>query len=270
MRAGLPINQNGMSIVMVLVVTGIVGISTMAILAMGSQKRKVTQQMNLSTSVSAVKEKLTGLVVSPQSWQTIQSRNASAFTGPIDPEHLPSLDIYLPSSGAGAGTTAYYSSSNPTAGFDMKGKPCTGFNPDIGNDACPIHYDVSLKSRVFQNSNWIDTVKFSLKYRPATAGLQVNVNAADYSFDLVRNLDPQSAESACIAIGGNYITSENSCSKRLTKDYPACRGVNTFRGLASGPGGGNCEAKAIVATSCPGSQVIKGFRESRPICGEPL
>lgn len=264
MRTRMPLNQNGMSMIMVLVVMGIVGLSAISIMSMGDQKRKISGQMNVSVSASLVKQKLVGMILSPQSWQATQTHNSGAFVN-FDSSHPPTLDIYTPDS-----NTPFYQPTNAQAGFDLKGNPCTTYSAN-GNDTCPFRYDITLKSRVFQNANWIDTLHFALTFTPASAGLILNTSTTQFTFDLVRNLNDQSVESACISISGLYDAETNSCSAKITKSVATCGGSQTYRGPASNNGSTNCDNKTAAPTACTGSQVVKGFDvNNNPVCGAPL
>lgn len=264
MRTRISLNQKGMSLVTVLVVMGIVGLSAISIMRMSDQKRKLSDQINLSTSANLVKQKLVGLILSPQSWQATQTHNSAEFAN-FNSNHPPTLNIYAPDS-----STAYYQVTNPTAGFDLKGNPCTSFSAN-GNDSCPLRYDIKLKSRVFQNANWIDTLHFELSFKPASSGLILNAGTNQFTFDLVRNLNDQSVESACISINGIYDTQTNSCSAKITKSVASCAGGLTYRGPAANTSDTNCDSKTSTPTACTGSQVIKGFDSNRnPMCGNPI
>lgn len=264
MRTRMPLNQNGMSLVTVLIVMGIVGLSALSILRMSDQKRKLSQQMNVSVSASLVKQKLVGLILSPQSWQATQTHNSQAFAN-FNPNNPPTLNIYTPGS-----STAFYQPTDSAAGFDLKGNPCTGFSAN-GNDSCPLRYDITLRSRVFQNANWIDTLHFALSFKPASSGLILNTSTAQFTFDLVRNLNDQSVEAACISISGVYDAATNACSEKITKPVAACGGGETYRGPASNAGSTNCDIKTTAPTACAGGQVIKGFGPNgNPTCGTPL
>ncbi|HWU44175.1 MAG TPA: hypothetical protein VN132_12075, partial [Bdellovibrio sp.] len=121
-----------MSLILVLVIFALIGISAITILTMGEQKRRVSQQMNLTITAQQVKQKLMGLVLAPQSWQAIQTYNAPAFamfpdpavttTTVSPPTSFPTLDLYEPNS-----TAPYYKTSDHNAGFDLRGNPCTSF-----------------------------------------------------------------------------------------------------------------------------------------------
>ena len=122
MRTRMSLNQNGMSLVTVLVVMGIVGLSAISIMRMSAEKRKLSSQMNVSVSASLVKQKLVGMILSPQSWQATQANNSQAFTN-FNVNLPPTINIYTPDS-----NTAFYQPTDSGAGFDLKGNPCTGFS----------------------------------------------------------------------------------------------------------------------------------------------
>jgi type II secretory pathway pseudopilin PulG len=268
MRTCLPLNstlnQKGMSLITVLVLIGILGFSALLITSMGKQKRKMSQQMSVSVSASLVKQKLVGLVLAPQSWQATQAHNSQAFAS-FDPDHPVTLDIYSQDS-----NDPFYRTTNPEAGFDLKGNPCTSFSMN-GNDNCPFRYDITLKSRVFQNGNWIDTLHFALNFRPSSAGFVLNATANQFTFDIVRNLNDQSVEAACISIKGVYNASTNSCTAKITRSVASCGVSQTYRGPGLNSGASNCDNKVVAQKACSGNQVIKGFgNDGDPICGAPL
>ncbi len=272
MCSGLLLNQKGASQALVLVTFAIIGIVATVIITIGNQKRKISQQMNVGISANLIKEKLVGVVLSPKSWQVTQSHNHAAFSGSTSPSGssssgtaAPKLDLYLPDS-----TVAYYESKNPAAGFDLKGNVCNTFSAS-GNDDCPFHYDISLVNHVFQNANWIDTVHFELQFRPASLNMILNTSASQYSFDLTRNFNDQSVETACVSVHGNYDPNTNSCSIKLTDTVAACGAGETYRGPLVNASHTKCDPKRTVHTTCSGSQVIKGFNSNgNPICGAPL
>lgn len=264
MRTRMPLNQSGMSAALVLVVMMIVGLAAIPIISRSSQKRKISEQMNVSVSASLVKQKLIGMILSPQSWQATQDHNNTAFTS-FNSNQPPLLDIYSPDS-----SNPFYPSTNIQAGFDLKGNPCTEFRSS-GNDNCPLRYEIQLKNRVFQNANWLDTLHFELSFKPESAGLILNAKAAQFTFDLVRNLNEQSVESACISISGLYDANTNSCSVQITRSVATCAGNQTYRGPAVNNGANNCDTKTTTASTCTGSQVVKGFDgNGNPVCGAPL
>lgn len=264
MRTRMPLNEKGMGIVVVLIVMAMVGAAAFVALTMGSEKRKFSSQMNVLVSANLVKQKLVGIVLAPQSWQITQAHNTAAFAS-FNPAQPSTLDIYTPDS-----TAAYYAPSNPRAGFDLKGTPCDGFSYN-GNDSCPFRYVITLKNHVFQNGNWIDTLHFELNFKTLSTELKLNAAAPEFTFDLVRNLNEQSVESACVSINGVYNDANNACSMQLTKAVPPCTGNQTYRGPASVNGASNCETKSITARACIPGEVIKGFTANgTAYCGTPL
>ncbi len=264
MRTCMPLNQKGMSLVVVLVVLGVVGAAAVVMMTNGVQKRKISQQMNVSVSANLVKQKLVGLVSAPKSWQKTQVGNSAAIISFVA-SSPPSLDIYTPDS-----VTPYYAATNPYAGFDLNGNTCTSFST-TGNDACPFHYDIRLQARVFQNGNWIDTIRFTLSFRPATSALVLNAADPAFSFDLVRNLNEQSVEAACISMLGIYNAETNQCSVKITNAVAPCTGGDTYRGPAVNVASNNCDAITGAGLICAPTQVVKGFNSSGdPVCGDPL
>lgn len=267
MRPRMPLNENGMTIIAILMVVTVVGIAASTILAMSVEKRKISNRLNVSASANLAKQKLVGAVMSPASWQLTQSGNASAFAsfagGAPSQNALPTLKIYI----AGM-STPYYQPSNDKAGFDLTGAPCTSFDSVKGNDSCPLRYDVKLKSHVFQNSNWIDTVHFELSFKPKSTDLVFNAKASEFTFDLTRNLDDKSVESACISISGAYDAASNSCSVRITTPVATCASGKTYRGPASNSTSTNCDTKSLTVTTCASNQVVKTFDgNGNPVCG---
>ncbi len=259
----LKINKRGMSLLVVLMVTGVVGISSLMVLNMGTQKRIVAQQMNMVVSADLIKQKLIGAVISPRSWQLTQANNNAAFAG-FNPAAPPLLNLYKEDSGA-----VFYQAANAAAGFDFKGNQCTTFT-NGGNDSCPFHYDISLKNRVLQNGSWIDTLHFALRFKPASTTFVLNAGSPQFTFDIVRNLDDRSVESSCLSVNGIYDAATNLCSVKVTKPVAACAGPQTYRGPASNVALTNCDNKIIAVTTCLGAQVVKGFAlDGSPTCGAP-
>lgn len=263
MRKRLLLNDQGMSLVTVLMTFSIFTIAMGSMLTYAAQKRKIAERMNLSATANLVKQKLVGLVLAPQSWQVTQARNSTVFAT-FNPASPAILDIFSVDA-----TTPYYQASHPWAGFDMKGRPCMGFTPS-GNDLCPLRYEITLKNRTFQNGNWIDTLHFELLFRPAK-GLALKTSSEEFSFDLVRNLNDQSAESACIAVRGVYNAKSNACTVKLTESVSPCANNQTYRGPALNGGASRCDNRTIASTSCANGKVVKGFdANGTPLCGAPL
>lgn len=264
MRTCMPLNQSGMSVALVLIVIGVVGLAAIPIMSRSQQKIKISDQMNVSVSASLVKQKLIGLILAPQSWQATQNYNNAAFTN-FNPNLPPNLDIYSPGL-----SNLYYPSTNEQAGFDLNGNPCLSFRSS-GNDNCPLRYQIQLKNRVYQNANWVETLHFELVFKPESTGLILNVTTAQFTFDLVRNLNDQSVEAACISISGRYDATTNSCSEKITRPVQTCGSNQTYRGPAVNSAGSYCDTKTTTVTTCNGSHVVKSFgTDGNPICGAAI
>lgn len=264
-------DQKGMSIVLVLIVIAVIGAAAVTVMSMGNSKRKVSQQLDVSVAANLVKQKLMGIVLSPESWQITQEKNPTAFQA--YKANNPKLDLYIP----GDSSAPYYQSSNPKSGFDLKGKPCTDFGSDpkvsgsTGNDNCPFRYDITLEGHQNINGAWFDTIHFQLSFKPRTANFLLNTDNTDLSFSLQRNVDSQSVETACISLNGTYNYKTNSCSTQLTTPVAACGEGKTYRGPAGSSGKSNCDSRAITATVCSSDKVVKGFDDrGNVVCGAPL
>lgn len=274
-------NQNGNVLIIGLVLTAVIAIGAVAILSRNQTGQKVQQQTNLPGVVDQIKATLVGAVMSPQSWQVIQKRNAKAFAyqpqyppndqppaggGPTQttlPLMMQSLDIYLVDS-----ELPYYPATDSRAGFTMQGQPCgtrdmkVAFNPDKGNDNCPFRYNVYLLSHVQHNGVWVDTVRFELLFRPEKSSLVINEKSDRYTFNLVRNVDENNVEATCKSIKGTYDKKTGSCSVELAEEVKCPTGQG-YRGS----GGTSCVVMKSASKTCTGGQSITGFdQEGNPIC----
>lgn len=174
---------------------------------------------------------------------------------------------------------AYYSPTNARAGFDSNGEPCITYNPN-GNDECPFRVEIRLIDHQLVNGAWVDTLRFGLKYRPLNQKTSFNPAIAEFNFQISRNVDIKSAESACLAINGTYYPDTNKCSIQLTKTSTACQTGYTYSGpegeTIDNVSGGtssdtHCTQKVVLSQACQTGTVIKGFDEQgRPICGAAL
>lgn len=275
-------NEKGNVLIIALALTAVIAIGTVAMLSRNQTGQKVQQQTNLPGVVDQIKATLVGAVMSPQSWQIIQKRNAKAFAykppmyppnqdaggGPTPttmPLMMQSLDIYLVDS-----ELPYYEATSPRAGFTMQGAPCGGrdmkvaFNPDKGNDSCPFRYNVYLVSHVQHNGVWIDTLRFELLFRPEKASLIINEKSERYTFNLVRNVDENNVEATCKSIKGIYDKKKGACSIELAEEVD-CPSGQSYRGS----GGTSCVVMKVAAKSCAAGQSVSGFdQEGNPVCAE--
>lgn len=265
MRACLSVkSEKGSSLMSIVLAIGLMGIATLGILSWSTQKSHAGRQMNIHAVADQIKQRLVGAVISPNSWQLTQNYNTRAFADPVfsqgngngpaaNSEAYPKLNLYI------AGSSGiYYETNNPNAGFSPAGVPCTNFDAQNGNDACPFRYDIRLVRHVYQNGNWIDTVRFELTFKPASSKYILNSKKSQYTFDLVRNLDEKSVESSCIALNGQYNANTGECSVRITRATSCAQNSGAYRGPAAN-GGQSCETPRAASLACGTGQVIKGF-----------
>ena len=289
-------SERGMSLAVVMIGVAISGIVAMGVVSWEKQKVAAKPRINVQATAEQIKQKLIGAVISPDSWQLTQSYNSAAFTtvtslssAPISggtgtSSHLtqgqqssmtatsstsstadtnltttevayPSLDIHL----AGQSPSLFYSPSS-TAGFNMQGEPCNAYDDSAGNDECPFHYNIQLVKHILQNGNWIDTLRFTLSYRPASLNASLNTAQSLYSFDIDRNFNEKSVETSCISIGGTFNAATGECSSKIT---PIVDCTTTTARAYIGPhlasGTSHCQTAQIAATPCGSHQAISGF-----------
>jgi len=275
MRSSLPVNsEKGISLVGVLMLVGLLGIASIGIVTWNKQKLATNRQINVQSTAEQIKQKLLGAVISPDSWAATSGHNSSAFSSPhvlstataVSTDLYPSLDLYL--SNGSAPPTLLYRSTDPQAGFNLQGDACSPFNSVSGNDECPFRYEVKLIKHQMQNTNWIDTIRFELSFKPATLNMVLNTGQSLFSFNIDRNFDAKSIETSCVALSGNYTSGK--CSVMLTPVVTCSSGAKAFAGLssggsASGGSGGStsgCESPSISPVACGSNSAISGFSSS--------
>lgn len=268
MLTRLSLNQKGSSFISVLVLCVMVGMVAAVISNFNVQTRKIAVKSSAPTTARLIKQKLLNLVLTPASWQVIQSKNSHAFAS-FDPANPPLLDIYQANS-----NTAYYATTDQASGFDYSAKPCQNYVANLsneGNDSCPFRYHIYLKNRSLVNGSWVDTLHFELNYHPKTQDIIFNASTIEFNFDIARNLNEQSVEASCIAIGGIYNAVTNECSNKLTNTIANCGTGKVFKSQQNTLPSNNCVNTSVSQLNCSGTQVIKGFTsQGNPICGSPL
>ena len=268
MLTRLPLNQKGSSFISVLILCVMVGMAAAVISNLNIQTRKIAVKSSAPTTARLIKQKLLNLVLTPASWQVIQAKNSQVFAN-FNPAHPPLLDIYQANS-----NTPYYATTTLTSGFDYASKPCQTYVTDLtaeGDDSCPFRYHVYLKNRALVNGSWVDTLRFELNYHPKAQDIIFNATTPEFNFDIARNLNEQSVEASCIAIGGIYNSVTNECSKKLTNTIPNCGTGKVFKSQQNIQPSSNCVNTSVTQVSCSGTQVVKGFtQQGNPICGPPL
>lgn len=272
MRGCLPIKNNrGMSVALVMGIVVIVGLAIGTVTSMQRNMIHSLQQMNVRSNALQIKQKLIGAIMSPDSWQVTQARNPRAFSAYTSNGQTrsqggssdgPLLDLFIPGS-----SVPFYASSVSTAGFDLAGETCKTFNAIDGNEKCPFRVEVRLKNRYLQDSSWVDVVGFKMLFKPGQENLVFKNSGSDFEFDLVRNLNSQSVQASCEALGGTYNSSSKTCSVSFAQEVRCSASNQSYRGPASG----GCATRAITPTRCETGAVIRGFdSRGNPICVKPI
>jgi hypothetical protein len=285
---GLIKNNRGSAMIASLALVSAIMVVTGSVATVSMRKMKSSSQMNVSGTANQIKEKMSGLVVSPSGWQLVETNNQEVFDNAANSQSYSQLSsdqkllkLYISTPG---GQSVYYDSTNFKAGFNMSGEPCTSedgpFNPETGNNRCPFRYEVFLKERVMRGTTAIDTVVLYFKFKPASNGLvlkgghkfaaDVDLNNLDstnpYIITIRRNFDKKSVVTSCIALDGEYNTDSGECSVKITRPADCDQYPGQYY---SGPGDSDgCGAVANVS-SCSRRTAVEGFAGgSQPVCGQ--
>jgi hypothetical protein len=261
-------NQCGSVLIPLIVGTAVFAVAAGIILTKVSATQKINSDLGITLGAERARAMIRGIVQDPRSWAATQTANASAFTA-FDPSSPPALKLLLTDG------TVYYNSKDPHAGFSPAGVPCTTSSSPSGNgsalaadaDLCPFRYDITLKNHEQINGIWVDTVRAELRYSGTKRAF--NTLAERYTFNLRRNFDDASAESACVSLGGDFNLDTGSCSTQVTQ-AATCSGSTYVRGPATTGASAPCATASPEHVTCPAGTVIKKFDGGNPVCGYPL
>lgn len=208
------LNNSGFGILEILVTVGILGVVMMGMISLGTVILNGQRQSNLVFQLETMRRTLTTLVNSPSSWNQI-----IAATSNHGIPTQPGMECLLPAStlpctkngqdlsasgvaianqmisqildGSGA---VFYNPTQPTSGFTAQGTACNTFSPPpaVGNDACPIRYDITwsaICSTVSAPGTCISPqarIQITLVYNPGQAGSKTVLNPANYSATFIQ------------------------------------------------------------------------------------
>lgn len=267
MHTRMSLNQKGSTLIVVLIVLVFLGLTAIVISNFNIQTLKTVSKASAPKIARLMKQKLLNLVLTPASWQNIQTKNSEKFST-FNPSSPFLINIYQAD-----GSTPYYKSENPVVGFDYLANPCSQFVSDMtleGSDSCPFRYEILLKNKTQVNGSWVETIRFTLLYHPKSSDIIFNSNAPEFNFDIARNFNEQSVESTCISIGGIYENIKNECSKKISNPISNC-GTGKVIKSQNNNANSNCDTAMVPTKSCTSGQVIKGFNsQGQPLCGSPL
>jgi prepilin-type N-terminal cleavage/methylation domain-containing protein len=133
----------------------------------------------------------------------------------------------------------YYSTRNPTQGFNMDAEPCTGFSERQGSPDCPFRVELDLELQCLNGCNLRNlNIKSRLLYRPGPS--EMVQNFVGVNFEENRLLPLVIDDSNCTDHGGTFDDATRTC--RLPTRSVACADPN---------------------------QVMYGFQDGDPLCRNP-
>ncbi|RYZ93319.1 MAG: hypothetical protein EOP06_01380 [Proteobacteria bacterium] len=264
-------NQHGSSLLIVILVTAVVAITAAAAVDYQIERTKKERAERVKPAIKVFKEQLVSLVSSPRAWSKTQARNASAFAraerasvsvGSRVTTNNQNQDTALNIYGEDD-TSLFYSSADPTAGFDMNGKKCV-VNLTSDNSQCPFRYRVSLENRSFVNGRWIDLVRFQLVLNSSKNLPPINPSNPEFSFIMNRSYSGEAGVQAlCQATGGTYNDATARCSTQLTQEAD-CNDQLVYRGPASTSDQGVCALRQ-PSSVCPPGQAAYGVGDNSQV-----
>jgi hypothetical protein len=242
-------NEKG-NIVLSLVASGVVLTLLSGVVSLLTKQSQSLRYLQVDTAIENVQELVRSRILNEVTWRrivnhgsnsnaleclsdgTIPSECRSDSSGPTD------VSLRL----IEADGTTLYNSSNPQSGFTMDAVPCNGFNPDDGNDDCPLRIDFQTRNRCYAvGGNACGNVTLDIivnvSYRPEGIGfLQFNTEAR--SFVVNREPSLMLSEDRCYSVNGDYDQGATEC--RLPFPDYACPQGQAMRGFTE-DGGPDCQ-----------------------------
>lgn len=190
-------SDRGYTITSVLVVSGLATIVFIMAAQIISNSVQHLNRMKTLTAVSNIRSNLVGVMQNESAWfltitDVDNSANASGFIECLQ-ENPNSLDCNNkggPLRIIGAGGTPYLDPVNSaTAGFTLDGQPCDQFDPNNGNNACPIRVEIDWQTvcdplSVCTSPGIAVNVVFQI--RKEDGSRVVAFNAENYNFTVYR------------------------------------------------------------------------------------
>lgn len=189
------------------------------------------------------------------------------------------LNIYL---GGPVGPNSVLSSTNPSSGFDMNGNICTGFDATLGNDQCPIRFEVTGELSCGSSCTaTVDAVQrvsieprlqvnIKLRFKPRTPSAFTSMNEEKvYNVLFDRGKNKGVTKSYCAAIGGVYNSSSRFCTLNTQGDCPS----GSYMVGLDGSGGRVCQQRLAagvnVDVACsPGAAFVGTLTTGKFTCGK--
>ncbi|GEM_PF-6105466 len=169
-----------------------------------------------------------------------------------------------------------------TSGFTLEGRPCSGFQPAGGNDACPLSYQLNFSfdctasclakkpaSEPFALSPAV-RVTGQLLFRPKELGSLGSLNLTRFDINYLRGQSQLTAaelQNNCASMGGTWDAPGNKCELPVMR-IGMCPTHHFFTGLdaSNNP---ICRPVAMVGADCRGRSAVVGITDwGAFLCGK--
>lgn len=256
------LNAKGFSLVEAMIGLGALSLTATVMLNFANTQRLFASKNSSQTALTSLRENILNTIVNQPSWDRTKTMNASLACMSTYPSTCPDgfggdINIYT------SNGTLLVDSLNPSSGFTLAGKPCTGYSAQ-GNDLCPLKASVSWQARC----SGIEGCKFpqevisvNFVYSPAQQRQITNFSNFNVYQLSRRNLSENASPTTiCSSAGRIYIGSGNLVQDGqgipTEADQNGCVPVQAFRGArgAQGAQGGRgpTGAPGIVITGSGG------------------
>lgn len=242
-------NEKGTSLVQILVVVGVMSILNLGVVSVMQTQSSSNHEMNMKTSVLAIRQNLVALIGNQNSWNQTYAANLDmrcySTTQQYCNPNSSTDNLILRLMDANGGTVL---SPDPTAGFTALGEPCNQYSPS-GNDTCPIRVEVSWHAQCTASTcspsvvasgrveaEELVSIKFS--YSPKSRQKKYAFNPLNYNLVQQSRMRLQSNASPAIVCGdqGKIFIGINKMFNGHTTDPQGCIVYNAFVG-PQGPQG---------------------------------
>lgn len=268
-------SRRGLSLVEVIIASGVLGLLGMAIATLFLNTLKLQQNFELKSSLTSLQSSIRSTIQDEASWlKTVQNPGGAAGDSLSCLRDLPydcssqfadaAKPFQLQKLLSASGLTIVDGSSAGN-GFTAKGERCDSYDEVDGNDACPIRVKVTWEPLT---SSTLPTVAVQAKfeYKPKTFGLALNI--AKYNFTEKKPGVVNSVESSCESLGGTFDSTTNTCSLPPLGSCPDGSIVTGF----NSDGSKICKKiNTLLGADCPEGQMVVGFdKDGKQICKNVL
>lgn len=278
------LSKRGMGLIPVIISAGILGVIALGALTTFDILSKQQRQMNLSFQASIVRNSLVTVLNNSKAWKnTIGSPANNLASGTMldclengnpcttnQSTDLPAGGIpigYSQSPGGGSpgvlikqildpSGVVVLDSSSPTNGYTAQGTPCTTFDDNNGNDACPLKYEVRWWAKcncknpgcapVIATDSCVGAqplLQITAKYKPSSTSHQT-FNPANYGTPPF--IQGQTPDGACWQMIGTNIVETCAVNVGIGTATPAATldvngGIHTGQDVIGNPCAGQPE-----------------------------